>query len=474
LFSELPLHERLLKALAELSFQQPTEVQQQAIPAAIAGRDLYVIAQTGSGKTAAYVLPMLQRLLQDDSKPLAPRGLILVPTRELARQVLKDIAALAQFTFLKAEQVTGGEDFKVQAARLRKNPDIVVATPGRALEQLTAGNLELTAVQTLVLDEADRMLDMGFIPDIERIFSLTPFTRQTLFFSATMAPEIERITNAFLSNPTKIEVARQATAAENISQGVVLFKGSRRDRTASEKRDLLRAIITGEGDKLTNAMIFCNRKTDVDIVAKSLKKHGFDAAPIHGDLDQSQRTQTLDSFRNNKLRILVASDVAARGLDVPSVSHVLNYDVPGHAEDYVHRIGRTGRAGRDGRAIMICESRDEKNLAAVEHLLGKEIPRLANPIGQNQPESAQAVQAKPEERPKRARSNRKPDTRKATEEKTTQEAVTPAAETQNPGPAQKPGKNRGERGSRGGKGVVGMGDHLPSFIAKSLDDRRAG
>lgn len=308
------------------------------------------------------------------------------------------------------------------------------------------------------------MLDMGFIPDIERIFSLTPFTRQTLFFSATMAPEIERITNTFLSGPARIEVARQATASETIEQAVVQVKPSRRDREGSEKRTVLRALIDGEGDKLTNGIIFCNRKTDVDICAKSLKKYGYDAAAIHGDLDQSQRTRTLDSFREGSLRILVASDVAARGLDVPSVSHVFNFDVPGHAEDYVHRIGRTGRAGREGKAITICTPRDEKALDAVEKLIQKEIKRLDNPV---KPEPKQEKPSRPA-KPDAA----KPDTAKQDTAKADTGSRAPRKEDK---AAQKPERasSRGKYGKRDDKAVVGMGDHLPSFIALSFAERRA-
>ena len=248
------------------------------------------------------------------------------------------------------------------------------------------------------------MLDMGFIPDIERIFSLTPFTRQTLFFSATMAPEIERITNTFLSAPARIEVARQASASETIEQAVVKFKASRREREGTEKRAVLRALIDSEGDKCTNAIIFCNRKTDVDICATSLKKYGYDSAPIHGDLEQAQRTRTLDGFREGNIRFLVASDVAARGLDVPSVSHVFNYDVPSHAEDYIHRIGRTGRAGRAGKAMMICVPRDEKNLDAIQKLLQKDIPLIDGPV----PTTAGSEQEtrSDEKRPSRSRNRR--------------------------------------------------------------------
>jgi len=337
----------------------------------------------------------------------------------------------------------------------------------------------LTGIEIMVVDEADRMLDMGFIPDIERIFSLTPFTRQTLFFSATMAPEIERITNTFLSNPERIEVARQATASETITQEVVMVKGSRRDRVAKEKRDVLRAIIDREGESCTNAIVFCNRKSDVDIVAKSLKKHGLDAAPIHGDLDQSQRTKTLDAFREGGLRFLVASDVAARGLDVPSVSHVFNYDVPTHSEDYVHRIGRTGRAGRDGKAVMISAPVDGKNLDAIEKLIAKEIPRAENPLQKDVAEEALADETKKTPKPGRSRGRKsktdepKAETAKFEASETDALAHEAAEPPQKPEQEPKP-RNRGGRGRRdGGNKVVGMGDHMPSFIAMSFEERKA-
>jgi len=342
------------------------------------------------------------------------------------------------------------------------------------------------------------MLDMGFIPDIERIFSLTPFTRQTLFFSATMAPEIERITNTFLQAPVRIEVARQATASETIDQHVVMIKPSRRDRADSEKRKALRALIDAEGAACTNAIVFCNRKVDVDVVAKSLKKYGYDAAPIHGDLDQSQRTRTLDAFRAGELKLLVASDVAARGLDVPAVSHVFNFDVPGHAEDYVHRIGRTGRAGRSGKALTICNPRDEKALAAVEALLQKNIPRLDDPTG-SRPAAEEDVPAQGGKdgdeatsgrvsRSSRSRGGRgRGGARKKSEAQAEAPAETAKAES---APAQdtpaqdapepreekraaQP-RERSRRGDDTGGKVVGMGDHMPGFIALSFDERRTG
>ncbi len=470
-FSDLKLSPKVLKAIDEAGYESPTPIQAGAIPPALEGRDVLGIAQTGTGKTASFTLPMITALARGRARARMPRSLVLCPTRELAAQVAENFDTYSKHVKLTKALLIGGVSFKEQDILIDKGVDVLIATPGRLLDHFERGKLILNDVKVMVVDEADRMLDMGFIPDIERIFGLTPFTRQTLFFSATMAPEIERITNTFLSNPERIEVARQATTSENIEQGVLLFKASRRDREGSEKRKVLRALIDAEGDKCTNAMIFCNRKTDVDITAKSLKKYGYDAAAIHGDLDQSQRTRTLDGFREGKLRFLVASDVAARGLDVPSVSHVFNFDVPGHAEDYVHRIGRTGRAGRDGKAIMICVPRDEKNLADVESLVQKEIPRLENPLGGGKAEEPQASEAK-EEKPKRSRSRSRKSEDKPVEDAKPQQAEAQQTE-------EKPQKDESKRRSRGGKGrggkddnkVVGLGDHLPDFIGLSFAER---
>jgi ATP-dependent RNA helicase RhlE len=449
-FSELNLNPKVLKAIEEAGYESPTPIQEGAIPPALEGKDVLGIAQTGTGKTASFTLPMITMLARGRARARMPRSLVLCPTRELAAQVAENFDAYAKHVKLTKALLIGGVSFKEQDALIDRGVDVLIATPGRLLDHFERGKLLLTGVQIMVVDEADRMLDMGFIPDIERIFSLTPFTRQTLFFSATMAPEIERITNTFLSAPARIEVARQATASETIEQGVVMFKASRRDREGSEKRKVLRALIDAEGEKCTNAIVFCNRKTDVDICAKSLKKYGYNAAAIHGDLDQSQRMKTLEAFRQGELRLLIASDVAARGLDVPSVSHVFNFDVPGHAEDYVHRIGRTGRAGREGKAITICNPRDEKNFDDVEKLIQKEIPRLENPVKRPEPAAATAP-ANSDDKPveKKSSSRRKP---------------------------QKSGNERSDhsRGNRrDDKVVVGMGDHLPSFIALSFEERRA-
>ena len=375
LFSDLKLNPKILKAVKDAGYEKPTPIQEKAIPAALDGKDVLGIAQTGTGKTASFTLPMINLLSRGRARARMPRSLVLCPTRELAAQVAENFDTYAKNLKLSKALLIGGVSFKEQDVLIDKGVDVLIATPGRLIDHFERGKLLLTGVQVMVVDEADRMLDMGFIPDIERIFKLTPFTRQTLFFSATMAPEIERITNTFLSAPVRVEIARQATASESIKQSVVMFTPKQKDRESSEKRQLLRHIIDSEGGNCTNAIVFCNRKTDVDICSKSLNKYGYQAAPIHGDLDQTKRTETLESFRDGDLRILVASDVAARGLDIPSVSHVFNFDVPIQAEDYVHRIGRTGRAGRDGTAIMICSKRDRKNFSNVEALLQKEIPR---------------------------------------------------------------------------------------------------
>ncbi|MDP5084066.1 MAG: DEAD/DEAH box helicase [Yoonia sp.] len=490
-FTDLNLDPKVLKAVVETGYDTPTPIQAGAIAPALEGRDVLGIAQTGTGKTAAFTLPMITLLGRGRARARMPRSLVLAPTRELAAQVAENFDTYAKYTKLTKALLIGGTSFKDQDKLIDKGVDVLIATPGRLLDHLERGKLILTDVKIMVIDEADRMLDMGFIPDIEEIFKRTPFTRQTLFFSATMAPEIERITNTFLSNPAKIEVARAATTNVNIKQGVVMFKGSAKLKEASEKRELLRKLIDAEGPACTNAIIFCNRKSDVDIVAKSLNKYGYDAAPIHGDLEQSHRTRTLEGFRDNKLRFLVASDVAARGLDIPAVTHVFNFDVPSHAEDYVHRIGRTGRAGRSGVAIMICAPRDVKNLEDVERLVKETIPRLDNPLdngGAMAPAPAEATET--EQRPKRSRSRgRKAEPREEepkVEEAKAAPAPQPEPKTEETPRAQQPREDRNrEDRNRGGRGrgndrrdngprIVGMGDDTPAFIAKSFEERAKG
>ena len=364
-FSELGLSPQILQAVADSGYTTATPIQAEAIPVALAGLDVLGIAQTGTGKTAAFTLPMIERLASGRAKARMPRALVIAPTRELADQVASAFDKYAKGTKLSWALLIGGVSFGDQEKKLDRGVDVLIATPGRLLDHFERGKLLMTSVQILVVDEADRMLDMGFIPDIERIFKLTPPKKQTLFFSATMPPEITRLTQQFLNNPVRIEVTRAASTNENITQYLARIPIS----DPKAKRMALRDLVARA--EVKNGIVFCNRKSEVDVVAKSLKAHGFDAAAIHGDLDQSVRTRTLESFRSGELKLLVASDVAARGLDIPAVSHVFNYDVPHHADDYVHRIGRTGRAGRTGEAYMIITPADAKSLDKVLKLIGK-------------------------------------------------------------------------------------------------------
>ena len=368
-FTHLGLSEKVLAAVAATGYTTPTPIQEQAIPHVLARRDLLGIAQTGTGKTAAFVLPMLTILEKGRARARMPRTLILEPTRELAAQVKENFDRYGAGQKLNVALLIGGVSFGDQDTKLTRGVDVLIATPGRLLDHTERGGLLLTGVELLVIDEADRMLDMGFIPDIERICKLVPFTRQTLFFTATMPPEIRRITETFLHNPQKVEVSKPATTVATITQLQVPS-----GREAHQKREILRHLLR-EAKDLNNAIIFCNRKREVAVVYKSLEKHGFSVGALHGDMDQSARMAALDQFRKGDIPLLVASDVAARGLDIPAVSHVFNFDIPHHADDYVHRIGRTGRAGRSGTALSIVTSLDHKSIAAIEKLIGQSIPR---------------------------------------------------------------------------------------------------
>lgn len=363
-FDELGLGPKVLDAINQAGYTEPTPIQAQAIPEALAGRDILGIAQTGTGKTASFTLPMIEKLGRGRARARMPRSLIVEPTRELAAQVSENFEVYGKNHKLTMALLIGGVSFGDQEKKLDRGVDVLIATPGRLLDHFERGKVLLTGVQTLVIDEADRMLDMGFIPDIERICKLIPGKRQTLFFSATMPPEITRITKAFLKDPVRIEVEKAATTASTVTQKLV-------PTTRLDKRDVLQNILKTEDVK--NAIVFCNRKRDVGVLHRALVKSGFSAGCLHGDLDQSTRTRTLAGFKKNEIQILVASDVAARGLDIPAVSHVINFDVPSHAEDYVHRIGRTGRAGREGAAFMLSTKEDGKYLSAIEKLIGKSI-----------------------------------------------------------------------------------------------------
>jgi superfamily II DNA/RNA helicase len=368
-FSHLGLSDKVLAAVAATGYTTPTPIQEQAIPHVLARRDVLGIAQTGTGKTAAFVLPMLTMLEKGRARARMPRTLILEPTRELAAQVKESFDKYGAGQKLNVALLIGGVSFGDQDSKLTRGVDVLIATPGRLLDHTERGGLLLTGVELLVIDEADRMLDMGFIPDIERICKLVPFTRQTLLFTATMPPEIRRITETFLHNPEKIEVSRPATTAVGVAQFQVSV-----GREPHQKRETLRRLLRDAKD-LQNAIIFCNRKREVALLYKSLQKHGFSVGALHGDMDQSARTAALDQFRKGEIPLLVASDVAARGLDIPATSHVFNFDVPHHADDYVHRIGRTGRAGRAGTAISIVTPLDQKSIVAIEKLIGQTIPR---------------------------------------------------------------------------------------------------
>ncbi|WP_409433984.1 DEAD/DEAH box helicase [Litorimonas sp. RW-G-Af-16] len=362
-FKEIGLGPKIIKALDDLGYEHPTPIQARAIPAALEQRDVLGIAQTGTGKTGAFVLPTMHKLARGRARARMPRCLIVCPTRELAAQVAENVELYGKYLKLEMALLIGGVSFAEQDKKLSKGVDVLIATPGRLLDQFERGKILMTGVQTLVVDEADRMLDMGFIPDIEKIFKITPFTRQVLFFSATMPAEIKRLVDQFLHQPVTIQVARRNMTAKTVTQRIVRMPSS----DPKQKRTALRWLI--EREDVDNGIIFCNRKKDVDIVAKSLSVHGMSAAPIHGDLAQSLRTETLEQFKNGEIKFLVASDVAARGLDVPSVSHVFNFDVPNHSEDYVHRIGRTGRAGRKGDAIMLVSRLDQKNYQEILNMI---------------------------------------------------------------------------------------------------------
>ena len=372
-FAELGLSAKVQAAIQAAGYTEPTPIQVQAIPVAVTGRDVLGIAQTGTGKTAGFVLPMLARLETGRARARMPRSLILAPTRELAAQVAQSFEKYGVNHKLTVALLIGGVSFDDQLKKLDRGVDVLIATPGRLLDHFGRGKILLTGVEILVIDEADRMLDMGFIPDIERICKLLPPRRQTLFFSATMPPEIQRLVDTFLKDPVRIEVARPATAAATITQ-LFRYCASTEDW---EKREMLRELIRSENVK--NAIIFCNRKRDVAILLKSLQKHGFNAGALHGDMDQMSRMATLDAFREGRITLLAASDVAARGLDIPDVSHIFNFDVPWQSDDYVHRIGRTGRAGKEGRSLTLVTPEDVKQLKDIERMLGAPVTWIGDP-----------------------------------------------------------------------------------------------
>ncbi len=490
-FEEIGLDPNTLKAIAEMGYTTPTPIQEQAIGLVLMGRDVMGIAQTGTGKTASYTLPMIDILSSGRARARMPRSLILAPTRELAAQVAENFEQYGKYHKLSMALLIGGESFGDQERALDRGVDVLIATPGRMIDLFERGRILLSDVKILVIDEADRMLDMGFIPDVERILGWLPPLRQTLLFSATMAPEIKRLADRFLSNPKVVSVAPPASPAESVTQRMVIVE-------PRDKREALRALLREE--EVANAFIFCNRKRDVAVLFRSLERHGFSVGQLHGDMPQSMRTETLDQFRRGDVKLLVCSDVAARGLDIADVSHVFNFDVPSHAEDYVHRIGRTGRAGREGRALTIAAPEDGKYVSAIQKLIGKDIP--VTPLGDAEPlpleegerrgrgrgrgksEALRGDKPKAAKKPERSaevKSAPAPETAEKAEtaEKKQDRKPEPKAEAKPEEKRQRPERDakRGRRG-RGnlpadevaemdhGDDVVAFGGHTPSFLLR--------
>src|SRR5580692_6667425 len=463
-FSELGLSLELLRAVSDAGYTTPTPIQQQAIPFVTAGRDVLGCAQTGTGKTASFALPMIDKMTAGRARARMPRSLILEPTRELATQVEVAFEVYGKHHKLTTALLIGGESFADQLRKLDRGVDVLIATPGRLLDLFERGKILLSDVRILVIDEADRMLDMGFIPDVERIVGLLSKARQTLMFSATMPAEIRRLADAFLNDPVAVAVSAPASPAALVEQAMVVI-------APEDKREALRRLIHSEDVK--NALIFCNRKRDVDILARSLVKHGLDAAALHGDMSQPKRTETLERFKGGDIRLLVASDVAARGLDIQGLSHVFNFDVPHHAEDYVHRIGRTGRAGREGRSFTLAAPEDGKNVAAIQKLIGRDIPIGTVPgIPNEELDFEDRPRNRRGKRPERKsaapeRRESKPEAPKPTDSK--RAAPKPVRFDDNIAPFPKRDRQAPvrERDFDDAPVAPGFGDHMPAFLARA-------
>ncbi len=499
-FSDLGLSPQVCQAVAEAGYVDPTPIQATAIPQILMGRDILATAQTGTGKTAAFTLPMIDILAQGRAKARMPRTLILEPTRELADQVAQNFEKYGKYNKLSMALLIGGVSFGDQEKIIDRGVDVLIATPGRLLDHFERGKVMLTGVDILVIDEADRMMDMGFMPDVERIVKLLRPLRQTLFFSATMAADMRRLADQFLSNPKEISVSRPASTSVNVVQGMAVVD-------QLDKREALRRLIRSQNVK--NAIIFCNRKRDVDVLHKSLVKHGFNAGALHGDMVQSVRMETLAKFKAGEITLLVASDVAARGLDVQGMSHVFNFDVPIHSEDYVHRIGRTGRAGMQGHAFTLASQGDGRYVETIEKLTGLPIPRIEiegietvafgegddrrrgrgrRPAAGKTERSERAPRREPRHREPKAPHEaeipvatelaeakpvreRRPRRERDHAEAPRQEAPRPAAEPirfepRGPRPSE-PRRERDRRDLEENR-VVGLGDHVPAFLLRPV------
>jgi superfamily II DNA/RNA helicase len=506
-FSDLGLSDDILQAVTDAGYETPTPIQAKAIPYVLMNRDILGCAQTGTGKTASFTLPMIDILSHGRARARMPRSLILEPTRELAAQVAEQFEVYGKQHKFSMALLIGGVSFDEQNKALDRGADVLIATPGRLLDHVDRGKVLLRDVKVLVIDEADRMLDMGFMPDVEKIVNHLPKIRQTLFFSATMPPEIRRLSKKFLMNPKEISVDPPASTAATVEQGALRL-------APRDKRKALQKLL--QADDVNNALIFCNRKRDVDAVYKSLKQDDFNVGSLHGDMDQYSRMDTLEKFKSSEVKILVCSDVAARGLDIANVSHVFNFDIPTSAEDYVHRVGRTGRAGRKGKAITFVGPEDGRYLDAIVSLIGKKIPDIKldgvgsapakNSDDENKLDSETqapekrtprkrtprkrapkkqdtATQADPVETAPKAEDAQKSDTTETKTEDASREkpAVakkpgrprkTPAANSNSDAKSAKPEKSRSRRRTpdstddNGSNTPVGMGDHVPAFMRR--------
>ena len=473
IFSDLGLSEDLLNAVTDAGYIEPTPIQAEAIPYVLMGRDILGCAQTGTGKTASFTLPMIDILAQGRSKARMPRSLILEPTRELAAQVAENFDIYGKNHRLTKALLIGGESLDEQAKVINKGVDVLIATPGRLIDMFERGLLLLNDVKVFVIDESDRMLDMGFIPDVERIASMLPPLRTTLLFSATMPKEIKKLAEKFLMNPKEVTVAPPSTTADTITQGLLVL-GPPNDRGPGAeqkmKRNALRELIKREAPR--NALIFCNRKRDVDIVHRSLNRHGLEAARLHGDMSQPMRMETLTKFKTGDMRYLVCSDVAARGLDIPEMSHVFNFDVPTHAEDYVHRIGRTGRAGREGHAITIAVSADSKYIDAIERITHTPIPRIKLEGEKGGELDTTKEKPKRQRNRRQAKSNRAPTEAKVRTENDGSLGAVPAVEQS----SDERGRSRQRKEAHKDEllevneaPVRGLGDHVPAFMLREVE-----
>jgi len=461
-FDDLGLSPEVLSAINEAGYVAPTPIQEQAIPFVLMGRDVLGCAQTGTGKTASFTLPMIEILSTGRSRARMARSLILTPTRELATQIADNFEIYGKYQKLSMALLIGGVSFEEQNAKLDRGVDVLIATPGRLLDHFQRGRILLTDIKILVIDEADRMMDMGFMPDVEKIVMLLPPLRQTLFFSATIPSEIRKLANKFLIHPKEITISPKVATAETVEQFLTIVED--KDYV---KRDALRKMIVSEN--VENAIIFCNRKRDVDILNRSLQKHGFNSSALHGDMSQPARLETLEIFKKGETKLLVASDVAARGLDIPKVSHVFNFDVPIHAEDYIHRIGRTGRAGRQGRAMTIGTTNDGKFLEAVYKVIGQKISSIS--FDGIRETDIQSGDSKPIKR-------KRPNKKNNGSSRDQKQNLTKNLSSPPPNNKKKiqPGSRKSSKNSDGGNNsheniVVGMGSHVPNFMLKPIGNK---